>query len=663
MRPSYQRGRRARQHQLGLAVSPYGRGSPRRALHLGAGVLLGLLAAHPSAGRSTCRSGRRGRRITARPRPDAVLGRATTSGGAATWRTDAGRARRWAAGGVLAAASATVLAACSVPAPPGDAPLRYRDKVFTGVTVASDVVYGNAPDLTGTPVDLKARRLHADGRHPDEPPGRDLGPRRRLRRGDKTQAPFVKLATQFAQRGYVALSINYRLMSTEKCAGVHPPPASCQAAAVDAQHDAQAAVRWLRAHAAKYGVDPDRIAIGGGSAGAATSRSWWAPTARTRARAAPRARARRWAAWSRSPASCRRGPGAARPGRRAHAVVHRHRGPAHPRRERRRRQRRRALQRGRHERRRGPRGAGHVPLGTDGPTIYTQSAYFLYFSLDLAHAAGQPPAAAAATAAMARRLQARASGSAAGGPVTAPGPPVGSPTGVPPPRRRRPRVELVPTRGLPRGGRVVEAHRRGLRAGADRRGPGRHRAAGRGGHGPRAAPRSRSSPTSPPRPGSTPATRSTRSPPARSATRERGASSSTRPRDHRPAVRVLSREEEARYGYLAAVNSTTLTDGAVLDLGGGSLQLVRVDGAGRTELGSWPLGAVRMTEHFLPGDGPAKASSCAALRAHVAERARPPRRGCRGGDGSSASAARCATSPPPRSARAGCRSSASRASS
>ena len=54
-------------------------------------------------------------------------------------------------------------------------------------------------------------------------------------------------------------------------------------------------------------------------------------------------------------------------------------------------------------------GAGHVPIGTDGPTIFTQSAYFLYFTLDLAHAAGQPPAAAAATAALAERLQARAS--------------------------------------------------------------------------------------------------------------------------------------------------------------------------------------------------------------------------------------------------------------
>src|SRR4051812_39144236 len=60
-------------------------------------------------------------------------------------------------------------------------------------------------------------------------------------------------------------------------------------------------------------------------------------------------------------------------------------------------------------------------------------------------------------------------------------------------------------------------------------------------------------------------------------------------------VRVLSVEEEAHYGYLAAVNSTTLSDGAVLDLGGGSLQLTRVEGREAKEMGSWPLGAVRMT--------------------------------------------------------------------
>jgi exopolyphosphatase/guanosine-5'-triphosphate,3'-diphosphate pyrophosphatase len=83
-------------------------------------------------------------------------------------------------------------------------------------------------------------------------------------------------------------------------------------------------------------------------------------------------------------------------------------------------------------------------------------------------------------------------------------------------------------------------------------------------------------------------------------------------------VRVLSREEEARYGYLAAVNSTTLADGVALDLGGGSMQLTCVQGRLAEGAASWPLGAVRMTERFLPGER-AKGKQIKALRAHVAE--------------------------------------------
>ncbi|MDP8967685.1 MAG: Ppx/GppA family phosphatase, partial [Actinomycetota bacterium] len=84
------------------------------------------------------------------------------------------------------------------------------------------------------------------------------------------------------------------------------------------------------------------------------------------------------------------------------------------------------------------------------------------------------------------------------------------------------------------------------------------------------------------------------------------------------AVRVLSREEEARFGYLAVVNSTTLTDGAAFDLGGGSLQLVEVLSRHPGRLGSWPLGAVRMTEHFLADGDPPPKKARKALRAHVA---------------------------------------------
>jgi exopolyphosphatase / guanosine-5'-triphosphate,3'-diphosphate pyrophosphatase len=84
-------------------------------------------------------------------------------------------------------------------------------------------------------------------------------------------------------------------------------------------------------------------------------------------------------------------------------------------------------------------------------------------------------------------------------------------------------------------------------------------------------------------------------------------------------IRVLSREAEAHYGYLAAVNSTTLDDGCVLDLGGGSMQLVRVADRLAGELGSWRLGTVRMSERFLPPNGPAKRKQLEELREHVAK--------------------------------------------
>jgi exopolyphosphatase/guanosine-5'-triphosphate,3'-diphosphate pyrophosphatase len=96
-------------------------------------------------------------------------------------------------------------------------------------------------------------------------------------------------------------------------------------------------------------------------------------------------------------------------------------------------------------------------------------------------------------------------------------------------------------------------------------------------------------------------------------------------------VEVLSGEREARFGYLAAVNSTTLDDGVVLDLGGGSMQLTRVKGRQATDMRSWPLGAVRMTERFLTKDR-ARAKHLKALREHVAaELAGVPWLGKRGG--------------------------------
>jgi exopolyphosphatase/guanosine-5'-triphosphate,3'-diphosphate pyrophosphatase len=82
-------------------------------------------------------------------------------------------------------------------------------------------------------------------------------------------------------------------------------------------------------------------------------------------------------------------------------------------------------------------------------------------------------------------------------------------------------------------------------------------------------------------------------------------------------ARVLSEQEEARYGYLAIVNSTTLENGYGFDIGGGSVQITRVEERELVRAGSWPLGAVRMSERFLPEDDKASTKQIKALRSHV----------------------------------------------
>lgn len=64
---------------------------------------------------------------------------------------------------------------------------------------------------------------------------------------------YRALCVKLAQRGYVAATISYRL------APRHQFPAAVE--------DAKAAVRFLRANAEKYGVDPSHIGVTGGSAG------------------------------------------------------------------------------------------------------------------------------------------------------------------------------------------------------------------------------------------------------------------------------------------------------------------------------------------------------------------------------------------------------------
>lgn len=71
-------------------------------------------------------------------------------------------------------------------------------------------------------------------------------------------------------------------------------------------------------------------------------------------------------------------------------------------------------------------------------------------------------------------------------------------------------------------------------------------------------------------------------------------------------VQVLSGEDEARYGVLAVANAFTLEDAWVMDLGGGSAQLSRMQERQYREGQAYPLGAVRLTEMFLGSNPPKK---------------------------------------------------------
>ncbi len=82
-------------------------------------------------------------------------------------------------------------------------------------------------------------------------------------------------------------------------------------------------------------------------------------------------------------------------------------------------------------------------------------------------------------------------------------------------------------------------------------------------------------------------------------------------------IEVLSARDEAYFGYVAAVNTSTLSDGVVVELGGGSMQLVAVEHRRPLAMESYPLGAVRLTERFLSGTGPAKKKDLQKVRAHV----------------------------------------------
>ncbi len=121
------------------------------------------------------------------------------------------------------------------------------------VSVARDVVYR---DVDGEQIRLDVCRARGpDGQGADGPSAAVLlvhgGA---FTAGDKDAPRWQELCALLAESGFVAVNLNYRL------APAHRFPAAIE--------DVQAAVEWTRANAQTYGIDPDRVGVLGGSAGA-----------------------------------------------------------------------------------------------------------------------------------------------------------------------------------------------------------------------------------------------------------------------------------------------------------------------------------------------------------------------------------------------------------
>ena len=173
---------------------------------------------------------------------------------------------------LVVAALVVIGAGCDLPniLPPGTAPVRYRDNIATTVAMTSDITYGSAVNISGQTITLKLDIY--------SPPASDTVTSRpaivwvhggSFSGGNKTSPELVDESNTFAKKGFVNASIDYRLEPGGCSAG--SVTQECITAIREAEQDAQTAVRFLRTHAATYGIDPARIAIGGSSAGAITA--------------------------------------------------------------------------------------------------------------------------------------------------------------------------------------------------------------------------------------------------------------------------------------------------------------------------------------------------------------------------------------------------------
>ena len=134
-------------------------------------------------------------------------------------------------------------------------PVRYLDEVFVAFDQTNGIPYGENLDEPGEELllDLFEPRGDTETERPVVIWAHGGG----FTSGTRTSENIRQLARAFARRGYVTASISYRLSDAEGVTAIQR-----------AVEDLRAAVRWFRANASTLDIDPNRISVGGYSAGA-----------------------------------------------------------------------------------------------------------------------------------------------------------------------------------------------------------------------------------------------------------------------------------------------------------------------------------------------------------------------------------------------------------
>ncbi len=146
---------------------------------------------------------------------------------------------------------------------------RYKTEVFSSVDVSSGINYGSAPAWSTFPISLAMDIYEPNGDTETSRPLMILAHGGSFTAGSRTDAYIVAICESFAKRGYVTVSISYRLGIN--FANVSALDQELQKATIRAIQDFNASIRYFyksaRTDGNPYAIDTNRIIVGGYSAG------------------------------------------------------------------------------------------------------------------------------------------------------------------------------------------------------------------------------------------------------------------------------------------------------------------------------------------------------------------------------------------------------------